>query len=115
MLYNVPTGTRPTPSSSELQQILKGIEDLKASQEQNFSSIRDQLDNHEERIRAIEKASAAGPGKKQMQQRNCYRCGKLGHIARNCRVGSVQGSYEQARFLLSFLRSLHIRTTLHVN
>lgn len=89
-INHVPTGTRPTPSSSELQQVLKGIEDLRASQEQNFSSIRGQLDNHEERLRSIERASAVGPGKKQMQQRNCYRCGKLGHIARNCRVGSVQ-------------------------
>ena len=49
------------------------------------------MDNHEERLDSIERASAIGPGKKQMQQRNCYRCGKLGHIARNCRVGSVQG------------------------
>ena len=90
-INNVPTGTCPTPSSSELQQVLKGIEDLKASQEPNISSIRGQLDNHEERLRSIERASAVGPGKKQIQQRNCYMCGKLGHIARNCRVGSVQG------------------------
>ena len=49
------------------------------------------MDNHEERLHSIERASAVGPGKKQMQQRNCYRCGKPGHIARNCRVGSVHG------------------------
>ena len=90
-INNVPTGTCPTPSSSELQQVLKGIKDLKASLEQNLSSIRGQLDNHEERLRSIERASAVGPGKKQIQQRNCYTCGKVGHIARNCRVGSVQG------------------------
>ena len=88
---NVPTGTHPTPSSSELQQELKGIEDLKASQEQNFSSIRGQLDSHEERLCSIERVSAVGPGKKQMHLRNCYRCGKPGHITRNCRVGFVQG------------------------
>ena len=84
-------GNHSTPPSSEMQQVLKGIEDLKASQEHNFSSIRGQLENHEERLRLIESGSVVRSGKKQAHQMNCFRYGKPGHIARNCRSGTVQG------------------------
>ena len=39
------------------QQVLNGISELKVSQEDNFSSIKGKLDNHEERLRCLEKAT----------------------------------------------------------
>ena len=90
MASNIQT-TMVTTQPRQAVRVLKGIEDLKASQEQNVSSIRGQLENHEERLRLIESASAVGSGRKHVHQMNCFRCGKPGHIARNCRSGTVHG------------------------
>ena len=80
-----------------MQQVLNGISELKVSQEDNFSSIKGKLDNHEERLRCLEKAtnSQADNGKRERGQRvSCFKCGRPGHIAKYCRgVKGVNKNY----------------------
>ena len=80
-----------------MQQVLNGISELKVSQEDNFSSIKGKLDNHEERLRCLEKAtnSQADNGKRERGQRvSCFKCGRPGHIAKYCRgVKGVKNNY----------------------
>ena len=79
------------------QQVLNGISELKVSQEDNFSSIKGKLDNHEERLRCLEKATnpQADNGKRERGQRvSCFKCGRPGQIAKYCRsVKGVNNNY----------------------
>lgn len=40
-----------------MQQVLNGISELRVSQKENFSSLKGKLDDHEERLRCLEKAT----------------------------------------------------------
>ena len=80
-----------------MQEVLNDISELKVSQEDTFSSIKGKLDNHEERLRCLEKAtnSQTDNGKRERGQRvSCFKCGRPGHIAKYCRgVKGVNNNY----------------------
>ena len=66
--------------AKSIQTLAEGIAGLKASQEQNFAAMKNSLSEHENRLRQLESANNGRAPRRQ----GCFRCGRHGHLAKNC-------------------------------
>ena len=71
-----------TDLAKSIQTLAEGIAGLKASQELSFASMKSSLSEHENRLRQLESARSG----RAMKREGCFKCGRHGHIARNCRT-----------------------------
>ena len=74
-----PRAADQTDLPKSMKMLAESIAGLKLSQDENFASIRSSLSAHEERLHKLES------GYQEPKRQRCFKCGRFGHIARNCR------------------------------
>ena len=66
--------------AKSIQMLAEGIAGLKASQEQNFATMKNSLSEHENRLLQLESTNTGRAPRRQ----GCFKCGRFGHLAKNC-------------------------------